>query len=400
MNDTAPTRLPASPAGDGTPHSSTRIARVELDVFAYPITHHHASGRHITHRTRLAVRVHTADGAVGEYVGGMETMIAQAKICARKLVGYGCFERELFYDTMKRDLRKNDKMGASPFDIALWDLAGKRTGLSVSQMLGGWRSRVPAYASTWFAGEKTAFPSPESFADFAEQCHAMGYRGFKMHGWEEGDAALEAAAIRLLGDRVGDCMALMHDAACHLRTFADALAVGRACDEANFFWYEDPYSDGGLSAYAHKKLRQLIRTPILIGEHVRGLESVGTLLLAEGTDFVRADPDFDMGITGTMKIAHLAEALGLDIELHAPGPAQRHCMSAIRNTNWYELSMVGPSGGVFTPACYTCGYSDRLEDVGADGCFPVPTGPGLGVTIDWEWIRAHRSEHHVYDERD
>jgi L-alanine-DL-glutamate epimerase-like enolase superfamily enzyme len=399
MNDTAPGRLAASETSDGTPRGSTLINRVELTVFAYPIEHRYTGGRHVVNRTRVAVRLHTADGATGEYVGGMETLISQAKGCGRKLVGYGCFERELFYDNMKRDLRKNDKMGVSPFDNALWDLAGKRTGQSVTQMLGGWRTRLKAYASTWFAGEHTALPTPESFAEFAERCHEMGYRGFKMHGWESGDAVIEAAAIRLLGKRVGDRMALMHDAACHLRTFADALACGRACDDANFFWFEDPYSDGGLSAFAHKKLRQLIRTPILIGEHVRGLESMATLLLAEGTDFVRADPDFDMGITGTMKLAHLAEALGLDIELHAPGPAQRHCMAAIRNTNWYELSMVGPSGGVFTPPCYTCGYTDRLEDVGADGCFPVPTGPGLGVSIDWDWINAHRIEHHVFDAR-
>ena len=381
---------------NGTPRSLTIINRVELHIFSFPIEHRSAEGLHVVNRTRVAVRVITADGSIGEYVGGNETMISQAKICGRKLVGYSAFERELYFDNMKRDLRKNDKMGVSPFDIALWDLAGKRANLSVSQLLGGWPTRLPAYASTWFAGDETALPTPQSFVDFAERCHEMGYRAFKMHGWETGDVAKEAAAIRLLGRTMGGRMALMHDAACHLRTFADALAVGRACDDAGFLWYEDPYSDGGLSAFAHKKLRQLIRTPILLGEHVRGLESVATLLLAEGSDFVRADPDFDLGITGTMKIAHLAEALGLDIELHAPGPAQRACMSAIRNTNFYELSMVGPSGGIFTQPSYTCGYTDHLEKVGPDGCFPVPTGPGLGVTVDWDWIAAHRTELNVY----
>lgn len=403
MNDVKrAAEAPVLPA-DGTPRASTIIARVELTVFRFPMQHVGKTGTEstdlpgaVTHRTRLAIRVTTADGATGEYIGGNETIIGQAKTCARLLLGYGGFERELFYDAMKRKLRKNDRMGVSPLDIALWDLAGKRTRTSVTQMLGGYRSRLKAYASTWFGGETGGLATPEAFAAFAEHCHALGYRAFKMHGWVDGDVPREVATIRLLGNRVGTRMALMHDAACHLRTFADALAVGRACDDANFFWYEDPFSDGGLSAFAHKKLRQLIHTPILLGEHVRGLESVATLVLAEGTDFVRADPDFDMGITGTMKIAHFAEALGLDVELHAPGPAQRACMAAIRNTNWYELSLVGPSGGCFTPPCYTCGYSDRLEDVGADGCFEVPDGPGLGVTIDWDWIRAHAFEHHVF----
>ena len=399
MNDTAPTVTRDA----GT--RSTRIRRVEVHVISFPMHHvGHSGYEHtdlkgaVTNRTRMAIRVETADGAVGEFVGGNESMIGQTRTCARLLLGFDGFERELFYDVAKRKLRKNDRMGVGPIDIALWDLAGKRTGTSVSQLLGGWRTRVKAYASTWFGGETGGLATPEAFADFAEHCHSLGYRAYKMHGWVDGDVARESAAIRLLGKRVGDRMALMHDAACHLRTFADALAVGRACDEANFYWYEDPFSDGGLSGYAHKKLRQMIRTPILLGEHVRGLESMANLVLAEGTDLLRADPDFDMGITGTMKIAHFAEAMGIDVEIHAPGPAARACMSAIRNTNYYELSLVGPSGGRFTPDCYTCGYSDHIEDVDADGCFPVPQGPGLGVTIDWDWIARHRVEQHVFEE--
>jgi L-alanine-DL-glutamate epimerase-like enolase superfamily enzyme len=94
-----------------------------------------------------------------------------------------------------------------------------------------------------------------------------------------------------------------------------------------------------------------------------------------------------------MKIAHFAEALGLDVELHAPGPAHRHCMAAIRNTNFYELSMVGPSRANFSAPVYTCGYSDALDDVSPDGTFPVPEGPGLGVSYDWERIEALTTSH-------
>jgi L-alanine-DL-glutamate epimerase-like enolase superfamily enzyme len=388
---------------NGISPDARRVVRVELHVFAFPMRNVGRSGTELTdlpgedtNRTRIAVEIETADGARGCYAGGNETMIGQAKIAAKLLLGRDALARESFYDDIKRKLRKNDRMGVGPIDIALWDLAGHRAGMAVAAMLGGFRTRVKAYASTWFGGEEGGLASPGAFADFAEACLAMGYRGFKMHGWVDGNPDREAETLRLLGRRVGGRMALMHDAACHLRTFADALAVGRACDEAGAFWYEDPFNDGGLSAHAHRKLRELIRTPILLGEHVRGLEAVATLVLAGGTDFLRADPDFDMGITGTMKLAHFAEALGLDIELHAPGPAARACMAAIRNTNWYELSLVGPSGGRFTPDCYACGYSDHLETVGADGCFPVPQGPGLGVRMDWDWIRRHRTEHHVF----
>ena len=56
-------------------------------------------------------------------------------------------------------------------------------------------------------------------------------------------------------------MDLMLDPACEYTTFGEAVKVGWACDEERFFWYEDPYRDGGISQFAHRKLRQLIRTP-------------------------------------------------------------------------------------------------------------------------------------------
>jgi len=49
------------------------------------------------------------------------------------------------------------------------------------------------------------------------------------------------------------------------------------------------------------------------------------------------------------------------------------------------------------PPVYACGYSDLLEDVGSDGCFPVPDGPGLGVTYDWDLIERNRTAHHVFE---
>ena len=372
--------------------TASRIDKIEITLFSYPMENVAYGGidrRGATsERRRLAVQVWTAGGATGSYIGGQANSFAQSVQCARVLLGEDAFAREGAYERMRRRLRKEDRMGAGVIDCALWDLAGHAFGLSVAEMLGGAKTTVKAYASTWFGGDDGGLNSPEAYADFAEECFELGYRAFKIHGWTDGGIERDIAAIRTLGDRVGDRMTLLHDSACSYRTFADALEVGRACDDAGFFWYEDPYSDGGLSAHAHRRLREMIRTPLLIGEHLRGLELHATLVLSDGTDFVRADPDFDMGITGTMKLARFAEAMGLDVELHAPGPAHRHCMAAIRNTNFYELSMVGPSRGNFSAPVYTCGYSDDLDAVGSDGTFPVPRGPGLGVTYDWARVRA------------
>ena len=270
----------------------------------------------ISRVAKFAVVIRTEDGCQGEYVTqwcGTPSTCAQAKMLAPKLIGREAEHREGIYDDMKRELRQFDHMGQGPLDIALWDWAGKQLGCSISTLLGGYRKRLPAYASTYHGDRNGGLDSKEAFAGFAQQCYDLGYRAFKIHGWNDGDAREEAANVLHVAKKVGDKMTLMLDPACELRTFADAVYVGRACDEGGYFWYEDPYRDSGVSAFAHKRLREMIKTPLLQTEHVRGVEPKADFLIAGGTDFLRMDPEYDMGITGGMKIAHLGEAFGLSL---------------------------------------------------------------------------------------
>ncbi len=151
----------------------------------------------------------------------------------------------------------------------------------------------------------------------------------------------------------------------------------------------NPYRDGGVSNFGHRKLKELIKTPLLELEHVRGLEAHVDMIVGGGTDFVRGDPDYDGGVTGTMKIAHAAEGFGLDIELHGPGPVRRQLMASIENTNYYEIVAVHPVAPNFVTVAQS-GYPDQLDEIDASGCVRVPFGPGLGVTYDWDLIRAHQ----------
>ena len=255
-------------------------------------------------------------------------------------------------------------------DIALWDLAGQRRGTSVSRLLGGFRKRLPTYASTYHGDHAGGLDSPEAYAAFAQQCRDMGYPAFKIHGWNKAPVAQEVATVLAVREAVGTGMDLMVDPACELTTFGDALKVGRACDEADFFWYEDPFRDGGISQFAHRKLRQLIRTPLLQTEHVRSLEPHIDFALADATDYIRGDIGYD-GITGVMKLAHAAESLGMDIEFHGPLPAARQCMAAIRNTIYFEIGLVHPNAPASHPDELYLDHSDRLDSIDERGHVPV-----------------------------
>jgi L-alanine-DL-glutamate epimerase-like enolase superfamily enzyme len=91
-----------------------------------------------------------------------------------------------------------------------------------------------------------------------------------------------------------------------------------------------------------------------------------------------------------LKRARVAEGFGLDVEFHAPGPAQRHCIAATRNTNYYEMALVHPNCRTPEPPVYAGGYEDELEAVD-NGYVEIPDGPGLGVEYDWDFIESRRS---------
>jgi L-alanine-DL-glutamate epimerase-like enolase superfamily enzyme len=338
-------------------------------------------------RSGSVLRMHTSMGITGEILSGAG-LAAQPRY-ANYLIGKNALQRELIYQDLKRALRQAARMGMAQIDILLWDIAGKFYNAPVWELLGGHIKPLKCYASTTHGDHNGGLDSPEAYADFAERCLEMGYPAFKIHGWGESLTDLEVANIHAVGKRVGGKMDLMLDPACELETFADAVKVGWACDEEKFFWLEDPYKDGGISQFAHRKLRQIIKTPLLQTEHVRTLEPHVDFALADATDYLRGDIGYD-GITGVMKLAHAAEGLGLDIEMHGPGPAQRHVMTSIRNTNYYEMGLVHPkSSGTFS-AIYT-DYRDALDAIDDKGCVYAPEGPGLGVTLDWDYINANRT---------
>jgi L-alanine-DL-glutamate epimerase-like enolase superfamily enzyme len=359
----------------------------------------HAPGDTLT-VSRYAIRIRTNDGCQGEYVThwvGTPAALAQSIMLAPHLLGRNPEHREEMYDDLKRELRAYDHMGHGPLDIALWDLVGKKYGISVATMLGAYRSRLPTYASTHHGQEDGGgLDTIEAFADYARACKEQGFAGFKIHGWHDGDRRREAANVLGVRGAVGDDYPLMLDPACELRTYTDALYVGRACDEASFFWYEDPYRDASVSAHGQRMLREKLKTPLLVTEHIRGLEQKANFVLAGGCDMIHSDPEYDMGITGAMKIAHFGEAVGIDVQVHACGPAHRACVAAMRNTHYYELALVGPGMPNVVPPVYTCGYSDQPESIGSDGCVPVPTGPGLGVSYDWEFIMRNKLVEHAF----
>ncbi|MDF1513530.1 MAG: enolase C-terminal domain-like protein [Anaerolineae bacterium] len=374
---------------------SPRITRIEIESFTWDVkgmvhqrAFHYEPDSTLTF-TGSGIKITADNGIVGEYAGWRTDARGVAGLADRYL-GQNPFDRELFYQKAK------SSPAMAVYDIALWDFAGKTTGLPVHALIGAYRTRVPAYASTVDGAVKGPLSTPESFADFAEQCHDMGYRGFKMHPMAWPDVQTHVDAVLAIGKRVGGKMDMMVDPYCLYSTFAEALKVGYACDEAGFYWLEDPYSDGGVTPFSHTRLREMIRTPLLQGEQVTSVAERMNLILQKATDFARADLGRH-GITGSLKLAHAAEAVGIDIEPHRSGPAELQFLGAVKNANYYEVVWVHPKLFNTEPPVYNNVNITGLDCIDVDGMVDIPKGPGLGIEFDWDYISRHATGRIVID---
>lgn len=345
----------------------------------------------VQHQPGFVLTIRTEDGLEGHCRGHMFTppMVAQIRMVAEEhLIGRDPLEREAIWQDLWRALRHTDHLGLGPIDIALWDLAGKHYGESVSGLLGGFRDSVDAYASTLFVDEEDdGLNGPSAFAEYARQCSDRGYGGFKFHGHPEGLPETDVAICEALDAAIGDEMDLMLDASSLYETYSDTLTVGRALDRLDFYWYEDPLIESGQSIQMASQLTDELDTKILGLEHVRTGPFGSVDHLAESAaELVRASAHLDGGITGLMKTAHAVEAFGLDVELLLGGPAHLHCMSAIRNTNYFEHGLLHPEATWLNDQ----GFAEPIEEVNSDGTIDIPEGPGLGVEIDWDFVQQHQ----------
>lgn len=382
-----------------------RITEVEFIDFTYPIKNtrlsNNATSIHgVTSAANLAyhpeksasrhyfaIRIETDIGITGEYVG----RVGNIGGFGDRLIGENPLDRERIWVDCKE---------IGPIDIALWDFSGKYHDSPIHQLIGTYRTELPAYASASQGDENGGLDTPGAYADFAEECKKLGYTGFKIHSWIRDSGVnnkeylqREKQTIRTIRDRVGENIDVMLDPFGQYKTLSEAIQIGRVCDNNSLLWYEDPCSTMTRSQSASRKLRQLLTTPVMETESVHGIQAKTDFLRDEATDFLRVNPEFDGGITGAVKAARIAEGFGLDVEYHAVGPAQRHCMAVTRNTNYYEVNLLHPNrSNVHYPPVYDCDYSDEIDAINEDGAVPVPHRPGLGVSYDWDYIYENAVE--------
>jgi L-alanine-DL-glutamate epimerase-like enolase superfamily enzyme len=316
------------------------------------------------------LRIGTDEGAEGVAVfarPGASVMLADLveRVFREELVGQDPLQREwLWHRVWELDRIEELPLPAlGLIDIALWDLAGRLYNEPVWQLLGGFRTAIPAYAST------STFATTEEFLDVADQCLALGYQGIKLHAW--GDARKDAELCTALREHVGSSIPLMYDGSAGF-DLPDAIYLGRALADAGYLWYEEPMREFSVTAY--RRLAESVSIPLLVAETSDGAHMNSADFIAAGaaTFGVRASTTLRGGITGAMRTAHLADAYRLRAEVHGSDIPNHHLCMAISNTTYYE-SLV------------TARTVRRERHVDDQGLVHAPTEPGIALPLDFEY---------------
>lgn len=276
-------------------------------------------------------------------------------------------------------------------DVALWDLAGRSLGIPVCKLIGGYRDKVPAYGSIMCGDDlEGGLATAEDYARFAERLVARGYRGIKLHTWMPPvagapDVRRDLKACAAVREAVGPDIHLMLDAY-HWYSRTEALALGRGLERLGFDWIEECMDEQSLSSY--RWLADQLDIPVLGPESIGGKHwHRAEWIMAGAVDILRTGVNDVGGITPALKTMHLAEAFGMDCEVHGNTAMNLHVVAACGNCRWYERGLLHPFLDYDEGVDYLRSLSDPMDE---DGFVHVPDRPGLGEDIDFDFIENNR----------
>jgi len=359
-----------------------KISQVAVEVVRVPVDRPYiAGGRAVDANWHVLARVTTADGTEGiGYVvyprpDLMTAIGAAARELGEHLIGMSVLEPEAAWGKLAR---RGDWVGPggllhcalAPLDIAVWDANGKTLGQPLYRLLGGFRDRLPTYASDglWVS------LSPGELAASAKQHVANGFGAVKLRLGKEAAPEMEARRVQAVRDAVGPDVRIMVDAV-ESWTVAQARRTGRVLQDAGIAWLEDPVHHSDVAGLAD--LRRRLEVPIAAGEHLYHLDAFRTLLEARAVDVVILDLARVGGVTPWRKIAGLAQANRVRVCGHVVPEIQVHLLAAVANGHMVEY--VPRSAGILRAM-------PRIER----GELEAPQGSGLGLELDDTAVRRYR----------
>jgi L-alanine-DL-glutamate epimerase-like enolase superfamily enzyme len=344
-----------------------------------------AGGRHF-------VRTTSTDGAVGiaitnERVDYLYPILLQLVIPS--FIGKDARAIETLVDTVYVD-RSNYKLAGLALwnpvgwvEFSIFDLLGKVAGKSVGELMGGViRREVPVYLSSM---RRDTTPE-EEVAWLGRRLEETAARAVKIkiggRMSRNRDAApgrterLVALARKTFGDGVA-----IHVDSNGSYDAAKAIEVGRMLEANRVYFYEEPCPFEELEET--KRVADALEMPVAGGEQDASLPRFAWMIKNRVVDIVQPDVNYNGGFTRTARVARMAAAAGMPITPHSPATGPQgayviHFASCTPNMGkWQEWQ-----GLPYKPVS----WATPALTVEKGGVVKVPTGPGLGIEYDPEFL--------------
>ncbi len=376
-----------------------KVTAVTAMILRTNVTTPFTSARGWWYKTKNAMLVHveTDEGidGWGEAYGPAEcTKAVVDSLLAPLVIGQDPMDTDVIWEKMYQRIEDYAPQGfgvaaISAIDIALWDIKGKKFGVPVYKLLGGaFRSEVTPYATgLYFTFEEGDFITPA--VEEAVKYKELGFKGIKMKiALNRKDEFERVKAVR---DAVGNDVEIMVDAN-HGYSLYDAQYLARKFEPLDISWFEEPISAHDLNGYAD--LRTKTSIPLAGGENNFTRYAFKDIIEKRAMDIIQPDLCCCGGITEVMRISALAEVSGTTLMMHVWGSAVG--LFAALNV----MAALPPAPHSWKPAPVWMEYEqtespfrEKLvnEPVRREnGVVKIPSGPGLGFTINEEIINKYR----------
>ncbi len=364
-----------------------KIAEAKIDVIEFEVPRisvNDARGGMGGQLTAGVLRLITETGIQGNAHigdrggGGAKTIRSFQSAFEGRLVGMNIADREWLW----HQLPNLSEHGASIYalwshvDVAMWDAAGKGAELPVHEMLGTARRETEVYA-TYPPLNSTV----EGYVAEAAELVERGFRAYKIHpGAMPTDQVIQmVTAVRR---EVGEEMRLMLDPN-NGYNLSSALRIGRALDENNFHWFEDPVPWDDQQAI--RKLSAELDTPLNMSDSGQFLFHEAARSLERGWPPTIRGTTRKIGITGLKKQCGMAEGFNVNCEVGTAGnslmnAANLNVIMSVLNCDFYEY---------WSPLeAQQFGLTQEIL-VNDDCVLTAPDSPGLGFEINEDFVAHH-----------